>query len=65
MKVCELIDLLKGLDGNNEVCLLPSNSHFPEGIKGRAEENVAVRTYWGKDREVTLLYGNGQIGGIQ
>ena len=65
MKVSELVSLLERLDPDSEVCFLPTNSYYPEAFQDEAEEDVAIRSFWGRDRKVTLLYGSGQVGGVQ
>lgn len=64
MKAKDLIEILESLDENEEILFLPTNSYYPEDFSDDVHSNVTIRAFWGADYKATVLYSDGQAGGL-
>lgn len=64
MKVKDLIDILEGLDENEEVYFLPTNSYYPEDFSDDVRRNMNINSFWGGGHKATILFSDGQVGGL-
>lgn len=64
MKAKDLIELLEGLRPDEEVFFLPNNSYYPEDFSERVRRNGNIRSFWGPDYKATIIFSDGQVGGL-
>ena len=64
MKVRDLIDLLEGLNEDEEILFVPNNSNYPEDFSKNIRRDAKVIAYWGPDYKATILFSKGQVGGL-
>ena len=64
MKVKDLIEILECLKEDEEILFLPENSHYPEDFSDIIRRDVVINSFWGDDYKATILYSDGQVGGL-
>ncbi len=64
MKVRDLVEILENLPQEDEIYFLPENSNYPEDFGYGVRRNMEIRAFWGSDFKGTIMYSEGQVGGI-
>lgn len=64
MKVRDLVEILENLPQEDQIYFCPTNSSYPEEFSCEVRRNVEIRAFWGSDFEATILYSEGQVGGL-